>query len=239
MKKKLLILMSMIASFVMTFSVSTFPAYAAEEKSDSKIEYIEGNLDNPESYETQLFDLLSNPDVDEVRVIDTRLEYDDLSISTVEDDQEITPFSSRVTIYRHRITNIKNASDWTGSNVIATAKGEPGVTVSISQTKSVSRTYSTTASYDLSSTVSSAVGFSVTGSTSISISGSAKVPTTYNGKAVKTMSLNAKPIYKKKTFNIDRRKSVNGYLYGWVINWGSGSASNPYGVSFSKSYTYK
>lgn len=248
MRKKISIFSAVMLSFIMLINTSV-PVLAScvnedvestlimqEKKCDKTIKYIEGDLQRPETYEAQVSELLSNPDVDEVIVIDPN--YKEFETADIIEDMSNSD-TMATTIYRYRISNVQSASDWTGSTVIATAKGTPGTTLSISQTESISNTYSTSVSVDLTSEISSAVGFSVTSSTSITISGSDTVPSTHDGKQVSTMSLNARTIYKKVTFSIDRHKSVGGLNYGWTNGWGSGSASKPYGVSFSKTYTYK
>ena len=195
---------------------------------------IEANLDNPEEYAEEVEYYLSSPDIDEVIVLDTT----EGTSTTFEDIDTETSISS-VTTYTYRISNVQNAGTWTGSNIIAIAEGTPGITISISTTKSVENTYSTNVSVNLVNKITAAVGYSVTGSTSVTVSGSAKVPGTHNGKKVKTMRLNAKAIYQKKTFRIDRHKSVGGINHGWTNGWGSGNSSKPVGVSFSKTFTYK
>lgn len=196
---------------------------------------IEGNLKHPNSYQNQVSRLLSNPNIEEVVVIDPDYAKTN-SINAI----EFSDFNLErsVTTHYYRISNVRNASDWTGS-IIATAKGTPGTNLGISKTVTISSTYSTSASINVKKAISASVGFDVTSSNAISVSGNATVPYKYNGRNVRTMSLNARTIYKKKIFNIDRHTSVGGINHGWSNGWGSGSASKPYGVSFSKSYEYK
>lgn len=86
---------------------------------------------------------MNNEDISEVTVIDPTIveeeKIDDISNLTKEN--EIMPLGG-TTYYKYRVTSVKNGSDYTGTSKIATVSGTPGMTISISKTKTVGRTYS-------------------------------------------------------------------------------------------------
>ncbi len=236
MKKGNIVCFAMLVAFFMMFCQSIY-VNAAEATTSSNVVYLEGDLSNPETYEEELSNLLSDPNVEEVIVMDDSI-HDNITSSQPVVQRGNVGILGAVTTYTYRITNVLSALDITGSSIIGSAEGEPGITIGISTTKSISNSYSLSASVVASDTVTTAVGFNVTKAVSVSISGSAPVPSTYNGKAVKSMTLNAYPIYATKTFTIQRHKSIGGINYGWS-NYGTGSAKTPKGVSFKKTYVYK
>lgn len=209
------------------------------EKKGGEIVTIIGDLENPDSYSEKVLELMNNEDISEVTVIDPTIveeeKIDDISNLTKEN--EIMPLGG-TTYYKYRVTNVKNGSDYTGTSKIATVSGTPGMTISISKTKTVGRTYSVTVGTVSESQINAAVGYSVSGSDSISISGSYKVPKKYNGRKVKSASLNAYVIYKTKNFTVQRRKVQNVLQFPWT-DYGSGYSRKPYGISFTKTYIYK
>lgn len=184
-----------------------------------------------ELLEKNLMEALSDPNIDEVKVIN--IENEEIYENNISQEEiaEIMPQTTSSVYYQ--VKNVRKSSDYTGKSDIAIATGQPGVTVSISKSKSVSTTLSATlgATY---SKISAAVGWNVTGSTSISIKGSAKVPSKHNNKNVKTMTLHAKAIYKVKKFDVYRY--VPGYTNTKI---GTANTKKAYGVSFTKTYTYK
>lgn len=222
--------------------IMEIPVQAGEvtnEKKGGEIVTIIGDLENPDSYSEKVLELMNNEDISEVTVIDPTIveeeKIDDISNLTKEN--EIMPLGG-TTYYKYRVTNVKNGSDYTGTSKIATVSGTPGMTISISKTKTVGRTYSVTAGTVSESQINAAVGYSVSGSDSISISGSYKVPKKYNGRKVKSASLNAYVIYKTKNFTVQRRKVQNVLQFPWT-DYGSGYSRKPYGISFTKTYIYK
>ncbi|BCJ96108.1 hypothetical protein acsn021_36770 [Anaerocolumna cellulosilytica] len=233
MKQIYKICFTIILAISTTLSIGTTNINAKEV---GKTVTIEADILNPKSYESTVTQLLSYDSVNEVIVIDNKLNNKFIENGEIFEQPILTP--DAVTTYRYRITNVMSGSDYVGSGSIAIATGEPGSTISISKTSSVSNTYSLSASVVSASTVTTAVGFSVTSSESISISASDSVPSTHNGRQVKSMSLNAFPVYKTKSFTIERHKSVGGVNYGWS-DYGSGTASQAYGISFIKTYVYK
>lgn len=174
-------------------------------------------------------DLLSDDDITEVIYVDPYLAEDDYLLE--EDDSLITP---NAIINRYRVRGVKKISDKTDSGAIAVASGQPGMTLAINQTKSVSTT--TSAKFGASDKMISAeVGWSTTGSTAISISGSYKVPSKANGKKVKSCKLSAHAIRKRKSFIVDKMAWNS---TKWVKQ-GTGNVGKAYGVSFKKTFIYK
>lgn len=93
--------------------------------------------------------------------IESVLVFDETIGSTIQNkvEGEITPY---VTTRWKRPANARYQSTYTGLKALATAKGGPGSTLSISQTKSVSNSYSCNYTVSVAS-ISSFVGFNVTG----------------------------------------------------------------------------
>ncbi|MEH7452849.1 hypothetical protein [Gottfriedia acidiceleris] len=111
---------------------------------------------------------------------------------------------------------------------------EPGVTIGISQTKSVATTISS--SYGASnSALTASLGWDVTKSESVSISGSVTVPNTVNGKKVAKLALKAYPVFKTKKYDVLK---MPWYSIYWSLE-GTGTAKKAYGVEYKKTYTYK
>lgn len=208
----------------------------------SSIVTIEADLSNPSSYENELNTLLSQDSISEVHVIDKSLALNnsiaEQPILTIDD----TPDPLTVTIYRYRLTNLTSGADFTDySNKIATASGQPNMTLTISKSSSVQNTYSLSAGISSevnTSTISAGVGYDVTSSTDVTISVEDTVPSKNNGKKVKKMTLNVYPILKTTNFTVQRHRSVNGLNYGWS-DYGTGYARQAYGVAFTKQFTYQ
>lgn len=232
-------------------SIMEIPVQAREvtnEKKEGKTVTITGDLENPDSYSEKVLELMNNEDILEVTVIDPAIEegeeINNISNLTKEDLKTILPREDEImplggpTYYKYRVTNVRNGSDYTGTSKIATVSGTPGMTISISKTKTVGRTYSVTVGTVSKSQINAAVGYSVSGSDSISISGAYKVPKKCNGKNVKSASLNAYVIYKTKNFTVQRQKVQNVLHFSWT-DYGSGYSRKPYGISFRKTYIYK
>ena len=205
----------------------------ATASSPSDTVVIIADLQSPGSYRSQVDLFLSDPSIDEVTVLDALVGN---SLSVISADPIIEP--NTVVIYRYRAVNVHDLSDQTGTTKIATSQGEPGVTVSISKTVSVSNSFTTTLGGIQAGTVTASVGFNVSASESIAVGGSALVPETHDGKAVLYMNLDAYTVYSRKGFDVERHKSSNGMNFGWSA-YGTGTAKRAYGVSFKKTYTYK
>lgn len=228
MNSKLRKLVISIVSVIFLIGTS-MSAFATE--TDNTVSLNAADYSTLDALEKSVAKYLSDPNIDEVMVL-TEDNYDDCYIpSNPENISGDSPLTTSPVYYQ--VKNVVSKSNTTGSSDLAIATGQPGITVSITKTKSVSTTLSATfgATY---SAISGAVGWNVTGSTSISISGSAKVPSKYNGKSVKTMTLHAKPVYKVKSFDV--YKYVPGYIN---TKLGTGTTKKAYGVSFTKTYVYK
>lgn len=134
---------------------------------------------------------------------------------------------------KHRVNNVKSLTNVNGS-VFASTSGSPGMTLSLSVSESVSR--SVTAKFGASNKmIETAVGFSVTGKVTVTNSTSMKVPTNHNNRNVKRMTLSARPIMQRKSFRVQSAPSAGST---WRTE-GTGTASRPIGVAYTKSYTYK
>lgn len=172
----------------------------------------------------------NDPNVTELIILDETLIEDNNYRAEELTEGLIQPMAG---VPRYRVTGVKNGSDYTGG-AVATTSGEPGMTLAISQTKSIETTVS--ASFGASSKILSAgIGWNTTGSTKISISGSYKVPSKVGTKNVKTATLKAHTVYKTKKYNVQKMAWNS---FSWEHN-GTGTAKKAYGVSFKKSYTYK
>lgn len=197
--------------------------------SESSTIQIEANSND--NYMEQVTALLNSNEYDEVDVIFSDSTADD-SIPTTPQMSEPKRAPLQPLVHKY-VKNVRTDSDYVGKTVIATATSTPGVVISISKTKTIATTVSGSMGVS-SQTISAAVGWNVTGSTSIGITGSYKIPKTYNGKKVKTGTLNAYAIYKVKKFD----------AYAWYQSTnkteklGTGTVKKAYGVKFKKSHTY-
>lgn len=209
---------------------TSIPAFAAE--GNNIVTLNASDYDKPDKLENDVYKYLSDTDIDSVIVLTEECSediYTSLNRGTIPDSSPLTTSP----VY-YPVKNVVNKGNVTGTSDLAMAIGEPGITVSIEKTKSVSTTLSATfgATYGA---ISAAVGWDVTGSESISIKGSAKVPSKHNNKKVKTMTLHAKPIYNVKEFDVYR------YVPGYVNDkLGTGKTQKAVqAVSFTKTYVYK
>lgn len=224
MKKLIIFIISII--FIMGTSISVFAAEGNNSVTLNASDY--NSLDDLKS---SVSEYLSNTDIDEVIVLTEDFSDNDLTSSINHNISDASPLTTSPVYYQ--VKNVVTKSNTTGSSDLAVVTGQPGITISITKTKTVSTTLSATfrATYKA---ISGAVGWNVTGSTSISISGSATVPSKHNGKAVKTMTLHAKSVYKVKNFDVYR------YVPGYVsTKKGTGTTKKACGVSFTKTYSYK
>lgn len=166
----------------------------------------------------KVLDAFSDPDVMTVRVLDRSLMESGSDAS-----RPVTPCWDNYSVRNKRYNGVL-----TGSSVLARATGLPGMTVSISQTCSVSNSYSCSVS-GLAPEISACVGFSVTKTNSITVSGSDVVPYTHRSKDVSSMTLIAHPTFEYYSYDV--------YFGSACV--GSGTANKAIGVSFSRSFSYK
>ena len=221
-------IIGLILSVIFVIGAS-IPAFAAED--NNIVTLNASDYDKPDKLENDVYKYLSDTDIDGVIVLTEECSediYTSLNRDTIPD---IFPLTTSPVYYQ--VKNVVSKGDVTGTSDLAIAVGEPGITVSIEKTKSVSTTLSATFGATHSA-ISAAVGWDVTGSESVSIKGSAKVPSKHNDKIVKTMTLHAKPVYKVKEFDVYRY--VPGYVNDKV---GTGKTKKARGVSFTKTYVYK
>lgn len=173
-------------------------------------------------------EFLANPELESLIVLNAselledHVPYDDIKPK------------ARLGVNMYKVNNIRNGNDVIGSSAIVTAIGEPGVTIGISQTKSVATTISS--SYGASnSALTASLGWDVTKSESVSISGSVTVPNTVNGKKAAKLALKAYPVFKTKKYDVLK---MPWYSIYWSLE-GTGTAKKAYGVEYKKTYTYK
>ena len=216
MKKLIIFIISII--FIMGTSISVFAAEGNNSVTLNASDY--NSLDDLKS---SVSEYLSNTDIDEVIVLTEDFSDNDLTSSINHNISDASPLTTSPVYYQ--VKNVVTKSNTTGSSDLAVVTGQPGITISITKTKTVSTTLSATfgATYKA---ISGAVGWNVTGSTT--------VPSKHNGKAVKTRTLHAKSVYKVKNFDVYR------YVPGYVsTKKGTGTTKKACGVSFTKTYSYK
>lgn len=226
----------LLAVLTTVFFFSIFFNDVAHAESDSEdgsqTITIYEDMDDEEKQEA-MDTFVSNPEIEELIILDESLLEEPIDFLDEFDEEEVT-FSPFAIINRYRVGNAKTGNDYTGTTKIATTSGGPGVTLSISQTKTVSTTVN--AKFGASDKIISAeVGWSTTGSTSINISGTFTVPARYNSKPVQRVTFYARPVYKTKTFSVDKM--------AWnSTKWerqGMGTTRKAYGIAFYKTFTYK
>jgi len=222
LKKSILVIIS-----AMTLLCSNFTSvFASDEAKDTTVN-ITADLSNS-NYTKIVSKIFEDPDVSTVNVIDPTLEVDDFK-----ENIGIAPYKYT---YYEATGKRKYAGNYTGTTVIAQAKGGPGVTLQIAKTKGISNTYSCSVPVNVS-TVNSVVGFSVTSSENITISGSTTVPSVHKNKKVKSMVLTAYPYYQKYTYSVIKITSNKGMILKQKA--GTGSASRATGCTYKRTYTYK
>lgn len=113
-------------------------------------------------------------------------------------------------------------------SVINKVAGNPGTTIGLSYSKSVSATLSGSGGVS-TPVIDVTVGFRTSKSYSVSYTGSYKVESKANGKNVKIVTMSAKPIYQNHRFQTKTKAGISGMLI----------AKKPIGIYYSKSYTYK
>ena len=189
MKKGILINACVTALFLSNAFITT--AYATDEY--GRVVTIRTDLSNPDCSQ-KVEEIFENPNVSTINVIDT------CSQSDFSKKDDIMVESATTTRYE-ATGKRKAAGNYTGSKILAQAKGGPGVTLQISQKRNVSNNYSCSVPVSVSS-IKNVVGFSVTSSKEITVSGSAIVPSSHNNKKVKSMTLTAHPYYLKYSYSV-------------------------------------
>ena len=221
----------LILAMMMSLGVT---AFADEDSSENNtcVTIYASELDSIDT----ISELLNDPDVECVNVIFDSFDNSDYCFISEDSQNEsgISPNSFGGPIHTIYVKDVRAGADHYGTTVLAKAEGQPGITVSISQTKTVSTTLSATFGASKSD-ISAKVGWSVTGSESLTIGGSYTVPYTYNGKNVKTATLCARAIYKVKYFDV--YKGIPGTATESFL--GTGNTKHPFGISFYKTYVYK
>ncbi len=155
------------------------------------------------------------------------------------------------TSYEYRAVKVKPLSKQLSTSCYASAEGGPGVTISISTSKSVSRSYSCTTNVSVKA-INTAIGWSQSTSDSVNVTkgGSWKVPAKANGKAVKKGILKGYVYLDRYEYKIQRRTvntisrahSGSYKKYGSWTDWKKGCIAYKArlnDVSFRTSYVYK
>lgn len=224
------LVLSLVSAVVMIAGLSTTafaaaPTDAIVQNNDNTV-VIEADMDNP-NYLNEVKKAFDDPSILQVMVIDPSLANSEMTEFFPEprdwDSYSVHPGSARKT------------GSFVGTNELARAQGGPGMTLSISQTKTVGNSFSCSFSV-AAGAVSNVVGFNVSASESISVSGSAEVPATYNGQKVNTMTLIAYPLYDVYTFDVDHTIHMGGGMAHTWDNTGTGTANKAIGCSFNRTY---
>lgn len=212
----LLVIATVLVIAPLTLQPSTANAEAVFSPEKTETLYVD-DLSDDDARE-RINAVLSDPTVTEVVVIDE-------SLRGAERDGEslvVEPYAA------YTVKNRRYNGLLTGTRTLAVATGRPGDTLTITQTKSISNSYSCSASVS-TSLISACVGFTVTASESIGISGSAVVPYTVGSREVSSMNLIANPTYDYYSYDVYQGSS-------FVT---TGTAQHAIGVSFRKTYSYK
>ena len=118
------------------------------------------------------------------------------------------PASARTT-YTYRAVKVRNLSKELSKTPLATNQGQPGITLTINASRSVSRTYSSTANGGVKvADINASIGWtkSTTDSVTISNGGSWKVPYKSNNRNVKNGVLRAYCYYDRVEYKIQRQE---------------------------------
>lgn len=166
-----------------------------------------------------ILEALSDPSVQGVLVVDQDL---------IGQRSDIASTSAAEPRSAYTLKNRQYKGVLTSSTRLATATGRPGITLTISETKSVANSYSCSASVPIS-LINACVGFNTTASESITVSGSAVVPEKVGAREVSTMTLIANPTYDYYSYDV--------YQGSTFVE--RGFAQHAIGVYFWKSYVYK
>ncbi|MCI9293326.1 MAG: hypothetical protein HFF01_05880 [Erysipelotrichaceae bacterium] len=196
----------MFCSIMLLFGMFVLPSHAEEQETIM----IYRDLQDDEKIMEEVNTILTNHPEAHVQVIDANY---------VMDTKHNTFNGNQTYAMGYRVGAVTCAAPFhqVRNTVIAMAIGSPGVTISISETKAVSSTYSASFGANIS-LISTAVGFNVTGTRSIEIKGSYTVPSV----GVRT-KLIAKPVDEVYNYTV--------YYNG--TKKGSGIARRAIGVDFS------
>lgn len=226
MKKIKLALLSLLF-LVSILPISQVEAMSSDRNIDEEV--LENNKNIVEVYiqdfpsEEELSnyttELMQDPDVDGVRVLNR-----DLASTSAQ--RRALPLRQWVTVSGKRMRFNGRMSDVAGATINSVA-GAPGITIGLDYTKSIAASY--TGSATLNATIVSAtVGFSVSKSYSVSYKGNYKVEEKNKGKKVKKVTLNAKPLYARYSYSNKSKNGISNYV-----------AKKPMGIEYSKVYTYQ
>lgn len=229
---KRVLCLSLVFIMLLTLPSGAFAQPIAQDQVENSVTVYSSQID-----EEALADLLCDPSIDCVNVIfDDDFDTDSALASAENDTGTVSPFAfggGGGVVNLYYVKNVRSAPDVYGANVLAKAKGVPGITISINTTEEVAVTLNGT--YGVTtSTIEASVGWEVTGTTSVAIQGSFTVPATNGNRAVKSAELTATPIYRVKKFDCYTRiqgSSTETYL-------GTGTTMRAYGVSFHKTFQY-
>ena len=136
---KLRKIMPLIISVVFIIGAST-PAFASME--NTSVSLNTSDYDTVDEMKNSIYALLSNTEIDEVVVFTEEHLGNHFAALNGNNNSEILPCTTSPVYYQ--VKNVVKKSDVTGTSDLAIATGQPGVTVSIAKTKSVSTTLSAT-----------------------------------------------------------------------------------------------
>ncbi|SDZ48763.1 hypothetical protein SAMN05421736_11476 [Evansella caseinilytica] len=208
---------------------------------ENPVIYAEDFADEEELYE-KVTELLNDPNVEGVSVINeeqsTPGSLNELTAGSVASREQVSENNVGILSawlrpgqYRthgpYRIQRINNGKDTYGSTINKVA-GDPGVTIKLDYSKSVAASHTSTFGLDLKY-VNAAVGFNTTRSYTVSYSGSIKVPKKNNGKKVKRLTMEAKPIFENRHLRVWHKREYKGVT----------TAKKPVGIYYKKVFTYK
>ena len=210
-----------ISAVALAFSVCISPVTAQAEANElirvpenTETIYVNGHDGTDD-----ILEALNDPSVTGVLVIDRNL------IAQRSDEVEPDTISARA---GYTVKNRRYNGVLTGSTILASATGQPGITLTISETKTIANSYSCSASVPVS-LINACVGFNTTASEAITISGSALVPEKVGAREVSTMTLIANPTFDYYSYDV--------YQGSTFIE--RGTAKHAIGVYFRKTYVYK
>lgn len=203
------ILSSPIASIAVANDLNPLPKNAA-------VIYV----GNPyEDVSEAVCEALSDPSVPGVFVIDQNL---------IEERYANSDSGDLATGTGYTLKNRQYKGVLTGATRLATAAGMPGITVGISQTKSVANSNSCSVPIAMNQ-LDACVGFKSSASEDITISGSSAVPDRVGAREVSSMTVIANPVYDYYSYDI--------YRGGTFID--RGFAKHAVGVYFWRRYAYR
>lgn len=156
------------------------------------------------------------------------------------------------TSYQYKVVAVKKLDDKVlCSTPFATVTGDPNVTISITRTQSVSRTYSCKVNVTIKE-INAALGWSKSETDEVSVSngGSWKVPSKENGKKVAKGTLQGYVYMDRYEYKIMRRTVTIGHggrggmsvRYGKWEDWKTGCIAckaRPNDIYYKKTVTYK